>query len=239
MPKIVDILWPPPYYLLRDRIPFFFTCIYLYLYLNDKKLVKYEVKPVLREAMGYVLLWVTFACLFLSINFLIFEPDLSRLFGFKWSFASPIEWSIFVIATTLMLRKRNLPTFDAYYLSLLAGLGGGWLYEILYGIPIWIKLDFAFWNWLKVNAVKIFFIEFQVLSIPIILYILYTRYSYKPKNSLKYYIVGVTLWHFSNFWIAPYLHSLGTFKGNTLYAWLLRVPMMILLYKLLEGVDKQ
>jgi len=232
----ISILWPPPYYLLRDRIPFFLTLLYIYIHLNDKQVVKHEISENLRDFIGNSLLYFTYACLFVSINFMIFGTDMEPIVGFRWSFPSPIEWSIFVILCTRLLTRKGLPIFESYYLSLLMGLGGGWLYEILYGIPYWIQSEFAPWNWLKFNAVKIFFIEFQVLAIPLVLYILYNKYNYTAPNNLNKLIPGVLVWHFSNFWVSPFLHRLGSWRGNTFYSWVLRIPVMILLYKILEGV---
>jgi hypothetical protein len=121
----------------------------------------------------------------------------------------------------------------------MAALGGGWLYEILYGIPYWVQGGFQPWNWLKFNAVKIFLVEFQVLSIPLLLYILYNNYDYTTKDYLTRVVPGVLVWHFSNFWVSPYFHRIGSWKGNTLYAWFLRVPVIVMLYIILMGLKEK
>jgi len=232
----MSILWPPPYYLLRDRIPFFLTLIYIYLYLDDKGVVYHRVSEKLRSLMGYGLIAVTIGCLGISLGLMAFWTDLSPIVGFRWSFPSPVEWSLFVLICTRSLMIRGLGVFNSYYLSLLMGLGGGWMYEILYGIPYWIRVGGGPWNWYKYNAVKIFLIEFQVFCIPLAIYILINRYDYHFPKYIKPLTLCVILWHMSNFWTAPFFHTMGVFRGNSMYSWVLRVPVMILLGAILRGV---
>ena len=223
---ISEVMWPPGYYIMRDRIPFFLTIIYLY---------RHKIPEKVRTTAGMYLLAATFIFLGTSIVLCVKEMDMVYLAGIHWSFPSPITWGFFIILNTFFL-QRKIPLFDSYYFSFLAALGGGWLYEILYGIPYWVRGGCLPWNWLKINAVKVFFIEFQVLCIPILTYFIYSEYRYKKNRWLNASILLVLVFYMMGPDIAPYFYGMGTFFGANAYSWVFRLPVQIMLSIILSGV---
>lgn len=219
-----NVLWPPPYYLLRDRIPFVLTGFYIW---RDRFPVH------LQNFGGWVLYITTFALVGATTILWKSGLNMEPLLGFRWHLASPMEWGAFILLTSTVLYWRGLRIFDAYYLCFMAGLGGGWLYEILYGIPYWVQSGFAYWNIFKVNAAKVFFIEYQVISLPLLWYFLQEKH-YAPRPLLG----GLFLLMFLFYWFGP-THIMIPFNQLTnpnAYGWLLRIPCMIFLGYVLMGV---
>lgn len=216
------------YYWLRDRIPFILTLLYF---------VKPRIKKIHMDLIGQYLWSATGLFTLVSIYLMLDGQLLIRLVGMRWSFPSPIEWGILIIAGSWILQKK-IPIFDAYYLSFMAGIGGGWIYEILYGIPYWIKSGFAQWNVFNARLVKVFFIDFQVFCIPILFFILRERFNYRFSNKLKYLSVLVISFYLFGFQIAPFFHRMGNFGGNGFYGWVLRIPVVVFLYLVLSEVSE-
>ena len=162
-----EVFWPPSYYILRDRIPFFLTLLYMH---------RAWFHPVKREVIGGTLYFVTFAFTVLSSILYLTKNNLTELLGISWSLPSPIEWGLFITVFTIILYLRGVPTFEAYYTSFITATFGGWLYEF---IPLVMHYDFL--TFFKVNAVKVFFMEFQILCLPILIYVL-GNYNYKPSR---------------------------------------------------------
>ncbi len=223
---VSDIMWPPSYYVMRDRFPFFLTILYLY---RDKIpfFDKYS-----QARLGLVLTIETAAASLAAIYLYCAGEDMVKLAGIHWSAPSPIQWGIFITVSTLFLSPRCLPIFEAYYLSLLAALAGGWIYEVAYSIPHWVNSGFAPWNWMKINAIKVFFVEFQVLCLPILIYIIKTTKEYKTSRLLKYAVFGALIFYGLGEYIKPFIHRFG----QTAYMWVLRVPTQITLFLLLYGI---
>lgn len=219
----MTIIWPPPYYLLRDRIPFFLTMFYMQ---------RHHVPQKHRDLLGLSLLATTILCLGISLYLWIVDGNFMALFGFKWSVPSPVEWSIMVIALTYLLYQKEVSIFKSYYLSLITAIGGGWIWEISHGFPFWVRSGFAHWNMFKLNAVKVFYFEFQVICLPIVLYILRDM-KYKRNKYLIPAIIGAAIFYLGNIQIAPYVNRINYY----LFSWVLRVPTIIVLYLLLNGVQ--
>lgn len=220
----MTILWPPPYYLLRDRIPVFLTVIYIQ---------RHQIPLKYRNLMGWGLMALTIGGLFTAlIIWVTNKGDMTPIFGFSWSVPSPIEWSLLVIFSSMLIYGRGVELFKAYYIALLAALGGGWIYEILYGMPYWVRSGFAHWNLFKLNANKVLYFEFQVICLPIVLYLI---------KDMKYersrYLLPVTLaslfFYLNNIWIAKYIHKISFYT----FQWFYRVPTIIALFLLLNGVQ--
>ena len=218
------IMWPPTYYVMRDRIPFFLSIVYLY---------RHRVPKYVITTLGWYLALINTLVTGTALGLYLGGFNMMFLAGINWSAPSPIEWGTLIIAITAILYARNIPIFEASYLSLLAALSGGWIYEISYSIPHWVNSGFAPWNWLKINAIKVFFIEFQVLCLPILLYLIKTTKTYKTSKLLLPAIIGATLFYGFGLSIAPLIHKLGT----TAYMWTLRVPTQITLFLLLYGIQ--
>jgi hypothetical protein len=172
--------------------------------------------------------------------------SLSLLVGFNWSFPSPLTWGALILTGTYTLRRkyhwvgngRPFTLFEAYYLSLMTALGGGWFYEILRGIPYWIMSGYAQWNWANFNTTKIFFFDFQIFALPIVLHLLTKRFSYKMSKEMLILIGSVVVFYLLGLRIAPFYHRLGSLAGNTFYSWIMRLPMALMLYTMLDEVRK-
>lgn len=228
----MTILWPPPYYLLRDRIPFVLTLIYTYFVIQKRGAVTHKVPLRYQNLLGWGLYFFTWLCLVFSVTVYIIDGTFMRWFGFKWSLPSPIQWSIFTILNTVMLRKKNYPIYTAYYYAFMTALAGGWIYEIFYGIPYWVRSGFAAWNWMKINAAKVFFIEFQVLAIPIVWYNI--RNSYRRNKYLWFSVFLALIFYMANIQIRPILYPYNRY----LFKWVLRIPAAIFLTLWLQGAKQ-
>jgi hypothetical protein len=220
------------YYILRDRIPFILSIIWVY---RDQ--IRHKLNGVeLLDYLGYYFLTVTGMTLGATLILMFMGKTLFPLVYFHWSFPSPVEWGLFIIGATVNLHViKKIPVFESYYLSFLSCLGGGWVYEILYGIPYWVRSGFSSWNWIKFNLSKVFFFEFQIFCLPIVSYLIYKNYLYEPEYFKRarvfIFIVSVVCFYIFGLRIAPYFHRLGQTIGDTgYYAWILRVPMILILY---------
>lgn len=222
------------YYLVRDRIPFFLTLSYLY-----RKEIRSNFKlTVLLQGLGYYLIAITSFLLMVTGYLLVTGESMYPLVGFRWSFPSPLQWGILTLVGTFMLMKKGIPPFDAYYISFMSSLAGGWVFEILYGLPYWIKSGFASWNAFNLNIYKVFIVDFQVLSVPIILYLIHNRFKYVVSTKLKAISIGALVFYLIGPSIAPFFHRMGNLGGNTMYSWVLRIPIGVVIYVMLSEVEK-
>ena len=219
----MTILWPPPYYLLRDRIPFFRSLVYM---------ERHRIPEKYQNLMGWGLVVTTVAGLFTALIMWVTNGNFMPLFGFNWSIPSPVEWSLLVIFSSMQLYVKGIPLFKSYYLSLITATGGGWLYEIMYGMPFWVKSGFAHWNLFKLNANKVLYFEFQVICLPLILYLLRDM-KYERSRYMVPAIIVAAAFYLGNIQIAPYIHRISKYA----FSWVLRIPAIIVLYMLLNGVQ--
>jgi hypothetical protein len=118
----------------------------------------------------------------------------------------------------------------------MTALGGGWMYEVLRGYPYWIMSGYADWNWGNFNITKTFFWDFQVLAFPIVLHLLRKRWRYEPSQEMLILIGSVVVFYLLGLRIAPFYHQLGSLAGNTYYSWIMRLPMALMLYTMLDEV---
>jgi len=216
---IAAVVWPPGYYILRDRIPFFLTIIYIY---------RNRLPQRVQDVLGYYLYACTLLVSVASLGLYYLYDDLTLLAGIHWSPPSPIEWGIFIAVSVPMLYRRGIKFLDSFYLCFITAMGGGWLYEF---VPLLVS-GFDFLVFFKVNAVKVFFIEFQVICVPVMLYLIKTKYRYYPNRLLLplgvftafFYAVKPIIEHFVRQF---YIYS---------YRWYIRVPAILFLFVLLEGI---
>ena len=225
---IHGVQWPPGYYIWRDRIPFFLSILYI-LYRDPPR----YMAPQIWRAWGLYLTASTAFATGIALGLYLDGKDMYALAGIRWSAPSPIEWGTLILCCTVTLYSRGIHIYESFYLSFITAMGGGWLYEIAYSIPHWVNGGFAPWNWMKINAVKVFFIEFQVFCIPILLYIIKKTKTYKNCALLYVAIIGAIIFYGLGPNIAPYIHRLG----KTAYMWTLRVPTIIVLYSLITGIQ--
>jgi len=218
----LGITWPPGYYILRDRIPFFLTILYLY---GSKTPFFGKLNQV---RLGFALTIETAAVVLVAVYLYFTEDSMLKLAGMKWSAPSPIQWGIFIVASTIFLNRRNINIFGAYYISFIAALWGAWFYE--YSPHLTNGGDwFLFF---KVNAVKVFFVEFQVICLPILAYIIYKTKEYEFHWTLKITGPVALLFYGLN------QHVIAFVQRNLLYSyrWWVRLPAIFLLASIIYGI---
>jgi len=212
-------MWPPSYYILRDRIPFFLTLIYFH---------RHRVNRLTRDYMGYYLalssMVVTSVASFLYLQ----GNDMTNLAGISWSAPSPIEWGLFICASYFILFIRGIPSFEAFYLSFITAMGGGWLYEFS---PLLVN-GFKWRVFFKVNAVKVFFMEFQIFCLPILVFIIYKTKEYKHHWTLKITGPLLVLFYGLNKQVIAFVQQ------NLLYSyrWWVRLPAILFLFSVIYGI---
>ncbi len=219
---VAGVMWPPGYYIWRDRIPFFLTLIYLH---RDR--IPYFTKWN-RENLGYTLIIGTLLLTLGSVYLYFVEDSMLRLAGIRWSAPSPIEWGILILLSTAIMIRKKIPVFEAYYLSFIAALGGAWLYEFA-------PMMFHGFNWFvffKVNAVKVFFMEFQVFCLPLLGAIIIKTKEYERHSLLIPVGLFALLFAALNPLVLIWVRSV-LFHG---YRWVVRVPTIVFLFYLLLGV---
>ena len=216
---IAGVLWPPSYYILRDRVPFFLTLIYFH---------RHRVNRLTRDYLGYYLALSSMIVVSVSSILYLQGLDMTHLSGISWSPPSPIEWGLLIILSYLVLFSRGVPSFEAFYLSFLAAMGGGWLYEFS---PLLVD-GFNWFVFFKVNAVKVFFVEFQVLCLPILTAIIYKTKEYEPHWSLKITAPAALLFYGLNQQIIAFAQQ------NLLYSyrWWVRLPAIFFLMSVIIGI---
>ncbi len=223
---ISGVVWPPGYYIMRDRIPFFMTILYVF----GSKIPLFSKYTQAR--LGIVLTLETAAVSLVAVYLYFTEDSMAKIAGINWSAPSPIQWGVFITASTLFLVRRRIPIFEAYYLSFLAALGGAWFYEFLpFLIPL-LGNRYSWFVFFKVNAVKVFFIEFQVLCLPILAYIIYKTKEYEAHWSLKITVPLTVLFYGFNQQVIAFV------QRNLLYSyrWWVRLPAIFFLWSIILGI---
>src|SRR4030043_268205 len=216
-----NILWPPGYYIVRDRIPFFFTVLYVY---RDRLL-----SPIVKRGIGVYMTLIVTLLTGMAIGLYLMYDDMIFLAGIHWSAPSPIEWGSFIILGVLTLNRHGIDFFEAFYMAFLAAMSGGWLYEA----PNWVINGFWPMAFFKVNAVKVFFMEFQVFCLPILLYIVHTTKKYEQHRL----ILPLIAFAFLFYGFASELRAfLPTYIGLYGYRWVVRVPVILVLSAYLYGI---
>ena len=151
------------------------------------------------------------------------------LSGISWSAPSPIQWGSLIIGLTGFLWYRRTPILEAFYLSFLVAMGGGWLYEFT---PM-IFHGFRPIVFFKFNAIKVFFIEFQLFCLPIVAYIIVTTKKYKPSKLLIPSFLFFLAW--SAF--RPDIEKLVRLNLFYAYRWYIRLPAILFLVVWVSGVQ--
>lgn len=218
----MTVLWPPGYYVLRDRVPFALTCLYL-LYLQ---------KPELRDHYKHITYWLIVTIVTVtaaSLTLYLTGGSLTHIFGISWTYPAPIEWGTYILAAYTTLKRRAIPGFEALYLSLITALAGGWIYEI----PRWV-LTGDYWGILSLNITKIFFIRFQIICIPIAAWILINRTNYKAPEYL-----AMTAIIYLFFIVATAAIPIGRYSDRLIedsWRWIARVPTQLIMLYILKGI---
>jgi len=219
---IHGVMWPPSYYVMRDRIPFFLTIVYLY---RDR--IPFFTKWN-RENLGLTLTLGTFGLTVGCIYLYFVEDNMMRLAGIKWSAPSPIEWGTLILVSTVLMVRKKISLFEAYYLSFIAALGGAWLYEFA---PM-IFSGFDWFIFFKVNAVKVFFMEFQVFCLPLLGSIIVKTKEYERHPLLIPSALFALLFAALNPLVILFVQQNLIYS----YRWYVRLPTIIFLFFALLGI---
>jgi len=220
---ISGVMWPPGYFVWRDRIPFFLTILYIH---RDR--IPYFTRWN-RDNLGYSLITMT-ALTTLGATYLYFlEDNMSRIAGIKWSAPSPMQWGTFILISAFILIRKKIPVFEAYYLSFIAALGGAWIYEFA---PLLFLRGFNWFIFFKVNAVKVFFMEFQIFCPALLTYIILSTKEYEKHPLLIPSGVFAGLFAALNPLVIQWVQA-TLFYG---YRWVVRVPTIIFLFFVLLGI---
>lgn len=216
---ISGVMWPPGYYILRDRVPFFLTLIYFH---------RHRMPRLVRDYLGYYLAFSTVVVASIAGILHLNGGDMTDLAGIHWSPPSPIEWGFFISISYLILLMKDLPSFEAFYYSFIAALGGGWLYEFS---PLLVN-GFNWFVFFKVNAVKVFFMEFQVFCLPILAVLIYKTKNYENHWSLKFTLSLAILFYGLNSYVIDFV------QRNLLYSyrWWVRLPAIFFLLSVICGI---
>ena len=218
------VMWPPGYYIWRDRAPFFLSVLFI-LYRDPPRWLPTQVF----SAWGWYLSGITTLGTGAAVRLYLNNSDMSSLAGIVWSAPSPIEWGTVIIAITGLLHSREIPIFEAYYLAFITALSGGWLYEFT---PLLFQSNFNYFVFFKINAVKVFFIEFQLFCLPILVYLIKTTKQYQQSRLLI--PAGLFLLAFS----ALNQYVIQWVQANLLYSykWYVRLPAILFLFTLVYGI---
>jgi len=201
--------WPPTYYMLRERLPFYFLILYVMHRLGGyRHMANYISTATIAGVTAYTV-------------YLIFErgdgTNIKELLGF-WTYAAPIEWGTYIATSFLILAQKRDPT-TAATITYHAAAAGGWLYEIPYfitiGGPLWV---------IRVNGHFLFFFSYQIIAV----YILYLLLKQNGARNTWYTWLGVTIYllYYPIFLYRPLLQIImNPYWGN----WLNRLFVMPML----------
>lgn len=179
--------------------------------------------------LGQTLIIFTVILTGVALGLYIKYDNMDLLVGIKWSAPSPIEWGSLIALGSITLSLREIEPFTAYYLSFIAAMGGGWLYEC----PGWIIGGFWPMAFFKINAIKVFFIEFQLFCLPILLYLVLRTKRYEQ----QFLIVPLIVLAVTFYALSPWLKiALPPYIGDHGYRWIVRLPVISMLYVFLYGV---
>ena len=198
------------YYILRDRLPFFTLLLFVtrkYTYPRlEGALQLFAIAPI-----AFVL-WVSYAYL---IGYLQKTP-IYEVMNMNWTYAAPIEWGIFTVATFLYTLQKIGDIITAANIAIHASSAGGWLYEI----PI-----FIYWGTpiLRLNDSNVFYISFQILSLPI-LYTLLLSKGWSPGRGTAAITTLYCLFTLAASVFIETRMAITEALGN----WWLRIPTMLL-----------
>lgn len=217
------MMWPPGYYVFRDRIPFFLSLIYYFSYLKCP-----DCDRPLRY-FAHCLIDGTTLVLFGSVVLYLFKGSLANLFRISWSYPAPIEYGLFIFVVYRQLVSIDIHEYEAYLVALLASLGSGWLYEI----PRWIYTKELI-GIIQPNATKVFFTDFQRFCLPLVYIIVNNRFDYELPKRFEFAVPLYLIFFTFNFTtrMPYYFDSLV----DQLWSWIVRGPTLLFMYYLLSGI---
>jgi len=203
----------PGYYLWRDRIPFIITLLYFtYKAYPDKKIE--ALMNLFSDGFLVLIPALTISSLIVWFN----EESLYRIFGFRWSIASPLSWCIFILAGYFLMRRNGNMSVDSFFYSFICGVGCGWLYDVHW----WLQSG-NLGLILKVNYYKVFFIDYQIICIVIFLVLVLSVKQYHD-NRLS---VPLLIFAFAFYYFTPYTKPIFYSINRDIYKYLIRLPVQL------------
>lgn len=208
------------YYILRDRLPFF-TLLLL--------VIRNYTTPRLDDLLNFFalipvafILWVSYCYL---LGYLADTP-IYEIMNMRWTYAAPIEWGLFTVIIFILMVYRLKDIITASNIAIQASSVGGWLYEI----PI-----FIYWGSpiFRTNDSYVFYISFQILSLPVLYYLLRTN-GWIPDNNTDIATIIYCLFTLAASIFIDTRMAITEALGN----WWLRLPTMILLAIWINGIPE-
>ena len=191
------------YYRLRDCLPFFTLLFYLASFVTKKKIVWRALSMYFVSVAGILGL--------IAIYFNIMGIGNTVLTGFIWRYAAPIQYSMqIVIITYLAYRGTRDISFSAA-LGFHAASATGYLYET----PFWVFSIKDQAHFLHSNASNLFFISYQIIAIPVFVWLLSRAGVKINRESFSYFVYA----YFVTYVIASKLYILES-------VWFARIPLI-------------
>lgn len=207
------------YFYFRHRVPIF---IYIYyLHFNDT--------PKRDKGIKTILAIVFFTTAYAIIN-LFFKSPFSKVIPFNWSYPGLITWGIFFLIYYRISLEKTHNKLKSFTLSILATVGGGWLYEVPFFHPLkmFLSLD------------ALLFVNGQILCLLLLAYEL-KKMKFKPNIIiLESFIIFAffSIYLFSDFDRLAYMFKVA-FDNSRLFAWVYRLPACLFLISLLGGIQNK
>lgn len=201
------------YFYLRQRVP-----LLIYLYYSK---FKDENEPGVEWIIELTTLLVGITTIFMVIAFMNNIP-LPTLIHIDWNYSGILTWGIFFLVYYYTGLRAHMNKLTAFTLSMLATVGGGWLYEIPFFHPIKMFISYN----------TIFYINSQIICL---LLLVYELHKMGLKMDKKIYLGALLYLAFSGVLLINYRLMARALGG--LYIWSYRLPTCILLLSLLSGVN--
>ncbi len=191
------------YYVLRDRLPFFTLLFYLSSFATRKKLVWQYLSMYFVSVTGMLGLY--------SVYLKAIVSESTMLTGFVWRYAAPIQYSAQIIIITYLAYRATKDIVYSTTLGYHIASATGYIYET----PFWLFSVKEQAHFLHSASHNIFFISYQILAIPIVIWLLSRKGVKIEKERFSYFVYA----YFVTYIMASKLYVLES-------AWIARLPLM-------------
>lgn len=165
------------YYRLRDKLPFFT----LLLYRADK--AKHRK---IYDLLAYYFILGAAVIMLLATYLWATNGSKSALTGFKWPYASPIQYGLQILIIFYLTKQATANTAYSTTLAYNAAAAAGWLYEI----PFFIYSLNPDATIIKVNHRNIFLISYQIIACIIFPLLLHERGATYNQRDLRHFMLA-------------------------------------------------
>jgi len=203
------------YFYLRNRIPIFIYLFYLHLKESDNPIID----KIVNVCVSFIALVLSY-----SVTGFILGIPFSNIIPFDWHYAGLLNWGLFFFIYYRMSLSVTHHMLTSFTLSVLATVGGGWLYEISFWYPISMFI----------NHYSIFYLNGQLTCL-----LLLTGELIGMNLKLNKYICVMFGFFmvFSMIMFADrfiFIRLFGDF-----YIYIYRIPVSLFLISLLSGVENK